>query len=61
MTRTPLSQARIAEIIDEVDAKMRKVEDQRMRERLQGLRCNCCNARLAQPTASGECASCEGL
>ena len=61
MGKLSLSDKRIAEILDEVAEEMRLAEDVAMRERQSGLRCTCCNARLAAPTASGECADCAVL
>ena len=60
-TLKPLSDKRLAEIIDEVMAEKAKADARTAVERSSGLRCKCCNAPLRAPRPSGECAYCEVL
>jgi len=61
MGKLSLSDKRLGEIVDEVDAQMRIAEDIAIRERLGGLRCSCCNTLMKTPSPSGECPSCQEL
>ena len=57
----PLSDARIAEIVEEVRAQMAEAERRAAAERLSGLRCTCCSKPLPKDHAGGECASCAAI
>ena len=57
----PLSDARIAEIVEEVRAEMAMQDQKRAAERLSGLRCTCCSKPLPANHGGGECASCAAI
>ena len=56
----PLSDARIAEIVEEVRAEQARMDARRVTELASGLRCTCCGVEM-KPTGNSECERCRAL